>query len=157
MSKLGLTLSTCKPMAKPQLIQPRSRPHVKSSDISTDCLDRETYRNPPFHIFSDTFSSMGSCSKVLHPQTETKAQFLNSGFKLLTVNHLMDWPSPVIICHLVGMCPHCLQGSHMSATGEVIVSLLLSHYNDTVCTFRAIKLSAVGETTEPFNNPLLFS
>lgn len=113
MSKLGHMLSTLKPTAKPQLIQPRSRPHIQSCDVSTDCLDRETYRNLLTLTFTDTFSSVGSCSKMLDPQVETKAQFLNSGFKLLTVNHLMDWPSPVIICHLVGMCPHCLQDSHV--------------------------------------------
>lgn len=123
MSWLGLVLSLFKLTAKPQLIQPRSRPCMQSCDTSTDCLDRETYRNPVFHIFSDTFSSMGSCSKVVDPWIKTKTEFLSYGFKLLTVNHLMDWPSSVVICHLVGMCLHCLPGSYTSATGEIIVSL----------------------------------
>lgn len=122
MSKSGLMLSTLKPTAKLQLIQPRSRPCIESCDISANGLDRKMYRNLLIHIFSDTFSHVGSCSEVLDPQIETKALFLNSGFKLLTVNHLMDWPSPVIICHLVGMCPCCLQGLHIFATGESIVS-----------------------------------
>ncbi|KAI1240853.1 hypothetical protein IHE44_0009298 [Lamprotornis superbus] len=43
----------------------------------------------------------GSCSKVPDPQAKIKAQFLNSGLKWLTVNHLMDWPSPIIMCHLI--------------------------------------------------------
>lgn len=115
MSILGFMLFTLKLTAKPQLIQPRSRPQIQSCDISTNNLDRKTYRKLLIHIFSDTFSSVGSCSKVTDPQ------FLSSGFKLLTVNDLMDYPDPVILCHLVGMCPRCLQGSHMIAAGKSIV------------------------------------
>lgn len=121
MSKLGLMLSTLKSTSKPQPIQPRSRPHIQSCDILTNCLDKEMYRNHPYivwHIFQ-----CGILLKSARPSDWNQSLIFQLWFQIVD-SWIIKWTDQVLSLYATWWACVCvIYKVHMFATGENIVSL----------------------------------